>query len=101
MLQKFVIVKAYCGKPLKRVFMTAEENEIIIGDPDRLADIKSGDHAIACVSYDRVFNFEEDTYLELVREWETSNETSSDMWMRLGHIELPKDADEHPCPHWC
>jgi hypothetical protein len=101
MLQKFVILKAASGKPLKRIFITAEENEIIIGDPERLAEIKSGDHGIACVSYERVFNFEEDVYIELVREWETSKATSLDVWKSLGHIELPNEADEHSCQFWC
>jgi hypothetical protein len=101
MLQKFVILKAMSGKPLKRVFITSEDNEIIIGDPERLAEIKSGDHGIACVSYERVFNFEEDAYLELVREWEASKATSSAAWMRLGHIDLPNEADDNSCPFWC
>ncbi len=101
MLQKFVILKGISGKPLKRVFITAEENEIVIGDPDRLSEIRSGDHGIACVSYERVFNFDEDVYVDLVREWEKTKETSSDAWMRLGNIELPKEVDDHSCYRWC
>ncbi len=101
MLQKFVILKGDCGKPVKGVFMTAEESEIIIGDPDRLSDIEAGDHGIVCVAYESVFNFEEDAYQQLLREWETSNETSLDAWRRLGHLELPNDADDHSCHRWC
>ncbi len=101
MLQKFVILKGISGKPLKRVFVTAEKEEIVICDPERFSDIKSGDYGVASVSYDRVFNFEEDAYRQLLSQWEMSRETNSDAWQRLGHIELPNDSDEHSCPFWC
>ena len=96
MLKKFVILKGTCGKPLKRVFMSTEQSEIIVGDPQKLAEIKSGEHAIASVARDRVFNFEEETFHELLLEWRMSKETSPSTWMRLGNIEVPNDADNHP-----
>jgi hypothetical protein len=95
MLQKFVVLKGTCGKPLKRVFMSVEQSEIVVCDPEKLEAIKSGEHALASVAHDRVFNFEEDAYHELLLEWKMSKETSPATWMRLGNVEVMNEVEDH------
>jgi hypothetical protein len=99
MIQKFVIIKALCGKPLKRIFMSAEDDQILIVDPERLAEVQSGEHSIASVSFERVFNFDEDAYHELLCEWRMSKETNHEAWTRLGHLETANDIEDS-CPNW-
>ncbi len=101
MLPTFVIVKGIYGEPLKRVFMAAEKTEVVIGDPDRFREIKSGDHPIDFVSYDSVFNFEEDVYLQLLIEWQTSKGTNPELWTRLGQIQLRAESDSFSCRRAC
>jgi hypothetical protein len=100
MHQKFVLLKGNCGRPHKGVFMTAENSEIIVGDPDRLSEIEAGKQTMLSVSPERVFNFEEDAYRELLHDWESSTKTSADAWTRLGHFELPKHRHRLSCRHW-
>lgn len=93
MIPTFVILKGLDGIPLKRVFMTAEESEILIVNPAKLK-AKTFDDAIDGVPYEQVFNFDEDVYQKLLLEWETQRKTSSDSWKRLGHLDISNDADE-------
>jgi hypothetical protein len=101
MLPTYVILKGVYGEPLKRVFMAVADTEIIIGDPERLREIKSGDQSVDFVSQDNVFNFEEDVYLQLLIEWQTAKGTSPNLWQRLGHIELKSEFSEYPCQREC
>jgi hypothetical protein len=101
MLPTYVILKGVYGEPLKRVFMAADDSEVVIGDPDRLREIKAGADSVDFVSCERVFNFQEDIYLELLVEWQTAKGTTLDLWNRLGQIELKSEFSERPCQRWC
>jgi len=101
MLPTYVILKGVYGEPLKRVFMAVEDSEIVIGDPERFSQIKSGDQSVDFVSRERVFNFEEDVYLQLLIEWQTAKGTSPDLWQRLGHAELKDPSIEFPRQRAC
>jgi hypothetical protein len=81
--------------------MATDDTEIVIGDPERLRDIQSGNHTVDFVSSERVFNFKEDVYLELLIQWQTAKGTSPDLWMRLGQIELKSEFSERSCPRRC
>jgi hypothetical protein len=101
MLPTYVILKGVYGEPLKRVFMAVEDTEIIIGDPERLREIKSGDQPVDFVSQERVFNFEEEVYIQLLIEWQTAKGTSPDLWQRLGRVELKNELSEYSCQREC
>jgi len=101
MLPTYVILKGVYGEPLKRVFMAAEDTEIVIGDPERLREIKSGARPVDFVARERVFNFEEDVYLQLLLEWQTAKGTSPDLWQRLGRVELKNELSEYSCQRAC
>lgn len=101
MLPTYVILKGTYGEPLKRVFMAIDDTDVVIGDPDRLRDIKTGDHRVDFVSSEVVFNFEEDLYLQLLIQWQTAKGTTPELWSRLGRIELKSELSEHICPRQC
>jgi hypothetical protein len=101
MLPTYVILKGVYGEPLKRVFMAVADTEIIIGDPERLREIKTGAQPVDFVSQERVFKFEEDVYLQLLIEWQTAKGTSPDLWQRLGRVELKSEFSEYPFHREC
>jgi hypothetical protein len=92
MLQQFVVVQALGGKPLKRVFMTVSERGVHVADPGLLDEIKSGIHAPVAVTPEKVFNFDESVFNELVVQWHSFKQTSAETWTKLGNFQPIYDS---------
>jgi hypothetical protein len=86
MVPSFVILKGEDGRPVKGVFLAAQDNEIVVCDPARFREVKSGTQSISRVSRAAVFHFEENAFKQLTIEWETSKQTTSEIWSRLGNV---------------
>jgi hypothetical protein len=84
MLQKFVIVQAFGGKPLKRIVMASAKKEVVVADPGLLDEIGTGLHQPVAAPLATVFNFDEDVFDELSQQWRSAKETHAETWARLG-----------------
>ncbi len=87
MLQKYVIVQALGGKPLKRVVMTSAPKGVLVADPGLLDEIGSGIHQPITAPLESVFNFDELIFDELQLQWRASQQTSAATWAKLGNFE--------------
>jgi len=92
MVQQFVIVQALGGKPLKRVFMTTSDKGVHVADPGLLDEIKSGIHAAIRVAPDKVFDFDERVFNELLTQWHTSKQTEAATWAKLAPFQPIYDS---------
>ena len=70
MLQQFVTVQEFGGKPLKRVLMTTSEQGIHVADPGMLSAIKFGISTPITVKLQHVFNFDEPIFDDLMSQWQ-------------------------------
>lgn len=92
MLQKYVIVQALVGKPLKRVVMTSAAKGVIVADPGLLDEIGSGIHQPVTAAFESVFNFDELVFDELQRQWRASKQTSAATWAKLDQFQPMLDS---------
>lgn len=93
MLQQFVTVQDFGGKPLKRVLMTTSEQGVHVADPGMLSAIKFGISAPIAVKPQHVFNFDEPIFHDLMSQWQAKKQTCATTWAKLGQFE-PKDDDD-------
>ncbi len=93
MLQQFVTVQDFGGKPLKRVLMTTSEQGVHVADPGMLHAIKFGISAPTAVDPELVFNFDEPIFDDLVAQWQAEKQTCATTWAKLGQFQ-PLDHDE-------
>lgn len=87
MLQKFVIVQALGGKPLKRVVMTSAAKGVIVADPGLLDEIGSGLHQPVTAPLATVYDFDERIFGELLLQWRSAKETNAETWAKLGQFQ--------------
>lgn len=92
MLPKYVIVQALGGKPLKRVVMTSAAKGVLVVDPGLLGEIESGVSQAATAPWDRVFNFDERIFDDLLAQWRSAQQTSVATWAKLGHFQPMLDS---------
>lgn len=92
MRQKFVIVQALGGKPLKRVVMASAKKEVIVADPGLLEEIGSGLHQPVAAPLETVFDFDEVVFDELSQQWRSAKETNAETWARLEQFQPMLDA---------
>jgi hypothetical protein len=92
MLQQFVTVQDFGGKPLKRVLMTTSEQGVHVADPGMLSAIKFGISAPIAVKPQHVFNFDAPIFDDLMSQWQAKKKTCATTWAKLGQFE-PMDDD--------
>lgn len=96
MLQQFVTVQDFGGKPLKRVLMTTSEHGVHVADPGMLHAIKFGISAATAVNPEHVFNFNEPIFDDLMAQWQEKRQTCATTWAKLGQFR-PLDHDDGDC----
>lgn len=96
MLQQFVTVQEFGGKPLKRVLMTTSEQGVHVADPGMLSAIRFGISAPITVKPQHVFNFDEPIFDDLMSQWRSRRETCATTWAKLGRFQ-PRDDDDDDC----
>ncbi len=96
MLQQFVTVQDFGGRPLKRVLMTTSEQGVHVADPGMLSAIKFGISAPTAVNPEHVFNFDEPIFDDLMSQWQAKKQTNANTWAKLGQFQ-PVDHGEEDC----
>jgi hypothetical protein len=94
MLQQFVTVQDFGGKPLKRVLMTTSEQGVYVADPGMLSAIKFGISAPSAVKPQHVFNFDAPIFDDLMAQWQTKKQTCATTWAKLGRVQPMDDEDD-------
>ncbi|VTZ21109.1 conserved hypothetical protein [Methylocella tundrae] len=94
MLQQFVTVQDFGGKPLKRVLMTTSEQGVHVADPGMLSAIKFGISAPTAVNPRHVFNFDEPIFDDLMSQWQAKKETCATTWAKLGQFQASDHDDD-------
>ncbi|WP_156898236.1 hypothetical protein [Methylocapsa acidiphila] len=94
MLQRFVVVQALGGKPLKRIVMTSDSKGILVADPGLLGEIETGIHQPVTAPLRTVFNFDEPVFAELMSQWHADKKTDAATWAKLDRFQPMLDAAE-------